>query len=67
MSASSETSAESKTDSESLRISRKASGTPLTFESFEMLLTTASAKRNPSDMNRCEALRKAKITYMQHA
>ena len=52
---------------ESLRISRKGSGTPLTFESFENLLTLSSTKRNTSDKNRCEALRKAKMTYMQHA
>lgn len=54
---------------EALRISRKGStGTPTTFESFELLLTSASAaKRNASDKTRCEALRKAKMTYMQHA
>ena len=55
---------------ETLKISRKGStGTPTTFESFELLLTSASAKtakRNPSDKTRCEALRKAKMTYMQH-
>lgn len=58
-----------KNESEKLRVSRKGSteSPPLTFESFENLLTTSSVKRNLSDKNRCEALRKAKMTYMQHA